>query len=298
MIKINKLKISAVALFWASLQVIFAADITMTSEPTTNSAGNNGKLTISTDPLPVNSPFTISLVGPVPYSYNYNAAGFNTTLSNLRFGKYSGTVVDNEGCMAFVEGFIKKCKFVPTIGGGDPSVICELTSEPHPGGVDLFYTTGNVNSYSGTEPTNFTFQAYHSLPSYLFDQITPLIYQTMTNEIVSLEQFDFSTFEIFEQFEFQSDEPYIFSFNADGSIIWVFRNINAEKYIPAIERIGEEVGWHNNKLYPNPTSGIVNVPFENQGEVDNGSYVVMNSIGQIVFTGDYAVGELSDVFYH
>ncbi|MFN0036872.1 MAG: T9SS type A sorting domain-containing protein [Saprospiraceae bacterium] len=266
------------------------ADVTIVTEPTTNSTGNNGKMTITIDPASAAAPFTISISGPAPYVYNNTTSDPVTILTDLRFGNYTGTIVDNSGCTASIATTVQKCKTMPSPGGGVPSIVCELPSEPHPGGGgDAFYATGTVNTFMGTVPSNFTFQVFHALPAYLYDQISPYLYQTMISEIIGLAQTDYSPFEIFEQDEFQSDAPYIFSFNADGSLIWVFRNLNSNEYEAMFTRDSDKISKKNGSLFPNPTSGIVHIPIRKLAEDHKLSYIVVNSMGQSVLSNIFVV---------
>jgi len=275
------------------------ADIKIETEPTTNSAGNNGKMTITIDPTSAVSPFIISITGPLPYTFNNTTSNPVTILTSLSFGNYIGTIVDNTGCTASFATTVHKCKIMPSSGGGIPSVVCEAPSEPGPGGgVSKFYATGTVNTFVGTEPSNFTFQVFHALPPYLYEQISSYVFQTMVSEITNLAQTDYSPFEIFEQDEFQSDAPYVFSFNADGSLIWVYRNINSEGYGTMFERNRhKKPEKQSGTLFPNPTSGIVQVPIGKQvGEDEKLFYIVMNNVGQTLLSNTLTILEGMNYF--
>ena len=272
------------------------ADVTVVAEPTTNAAANNGKITITIDPSGATTPYTISLTGPGTYTYNATTSNSATTITGLVNGNYTGKVVDNGGCSAAIDAKVQKCKIMPTVPSGTASVICELISAPGPGGdAKKFYSTGVVNAFVNATPSDFTFQTFHSLPDYLFDQIRSTVNYTMKSEITSLIQTDYSAYEVQEQNEFQSNAPFIFAFNADGSIIWVYRNLSADLSDAANRSIGGTAP-KSRSVFPNPTSGLVYIPVGDKYTDRRIAYKVINTMAQTVLANTQVVEKEADNF--
>ncbi len=285
-------------LICCSLAAQSPADVTILTEPATNSAANNGKMTITIDLSSGATPYVISMSGPGTYIYNTTTSSSVTTITGLAPGIYNGTITDQNGCSASFTAKVQKCKVISSPSSGLVSVMCEEISVPAPGpGGDAkkFYSTGAVNAFANSTPSNFTFQVFHSLPNYLFDQISASVDYTMKAEIASLIQTDYSLYEVKEQNEFQSNAPFIFAFNADGSIIWVYRNLDA--LLPdASGRNSDQTSEKTGTLFPNPTSGLVNVPANKPAADRKISYKVVNGIGQIVLLNTLAVAEEAEYF--
>jgi len=256
------------------------ADITTVTEPTTNSSGNNGKMTITIDPASTTSPYTVVVSGPSGYSYSTTTSSTSIVLTPLSYGDYTGKIVGNNNCVAPIAARVKKCKTVPVIGGGT-TITCEEVAEPDPRDDKKFFATGYTSNQSSSPVINYTFQVFHGMPSYLYDQLAPGFQQTMISQINTLRATDYSAFEVFEQYEFPSEAPYIFSFNADGSLIWVYRNQSRDE---GSGRSRENPEQGTGRIYPNPTSGLVYVPVGKKADARKLSFTVINSIGKVVLS--------------
>lgn len=272
-----------------------AVDITVVTEPATNPGYNNGKMTITIDLASATAPYVISITALPSYTYSTTTSNSVTTITGLLPGHYSGTIVASNGCTAQITAQVQKCTVTKNSAGKIVSVMCDGSTPDPGGGVKEFYTTGHVNTFVNTVPSDFTFQAFHSLPAYLYDQIKASVEQTMIYEITNLVEIDYSPFEILEQDEFQADAPYIFSFHSDGSLIWVYRNKSAELQEGSArnsDKMPEKMG----RLFPNPTSGLVYVPIAQIIEDQKLSYLVVNSIGQTVLSNAIVATEGTEFF--
>ena len=201
------------------------ADIAIEATPTTNTSGNNGKLVITIDPTSTTAPYRISITGPSQYAYSVTTSNTTITLTGLRYGDYSGTISGNNCCTARFVARVIKCSMSPVTGGGQ-AYMCDEVAEPG-GDVKKFFATGSTSNTALPPALNYTFQVFHSMPSYLYDQLSPGIQQTMISIINDLIQTNYSKYEVLQQDEFDSEAPYVFAFNADGSLIWVYRNLPA-----------------------------------------------------------------------
>lgn len=115
----------------------------------------------------------------------------------------------------------------------------------------------------------------------------------MVSQINTLIATNYSPFEIFEQYEFPSEAPYVFSFNADGSLIWVYRNLSRDG---GSERSSGSVEQRTVKIYPNPTSGLVYVPVGKKADARQLSFTVINSIGKVVLSNTFLIAGEAENF--
>ena len=198
------------------------SDVTIVTEPATNASGSNGKLMITLDANSSPGPYTVDISGPSGYTYNHTTSASAIVLSPLAYGDYTGKIINDNRCTAWIEARIKRCATTKIPGGGSAILCDELSTR----GIGMiFYVNTYVSNLQSAPAINYHFNVFHSMPAYLYDQLMPSVQQTMTAEITKLLGTNYSAFEVFEQDEFPSVAPYVFSFNADGSLRWVYRNL-------------------------------------------------------------------------
>jgi hypothetical protein len=269
------------------------ADIIVVTNPTTNTAANNGNMTINIGSASTTAPYVIEITGPLGYNYTATVSASPIILSPLSSGDYTGTITGSNSCIARFTARVKKCKTQPVIGGGT-TIVCTEVAEPGGGDVKRFFATGYVDDELTTPEPIYTFIVFHDMPDYLYEQIYFNIRQSMTSEIKNLIQADYSSYEVFEQDEFQSNAPYIFAFNADGSLLWVYRNLRSQI------REGEEYDTISQqkvgKVFPNPASNSVSIPIEKTVDISNLSFKIVNCFGQVVYSNILAVSSGTENF--
>lgn len=131
------------------------ADITIMTEPTTNTSGTNGKMTITIDPASTTSPYSVVISGPSGYSYSTTTSSTSIVLTPLAYGDYSGKIVGNNNCTAPIAARVKKCKITELPGGGT-TVLCEEVAEPGPD--KKFYAAAYVLTQLSTQGQTILFR--------------------------------------------------------------------------------------------------------------------------------------------
>lgn len=258
-------------------------DIEINAEPEVILPGANGKLTIVITPGSGSPLFNISLSGPGSYVYTNNTASLITTISGLRSGLYCGTITENSGCVASICAKIKKC--TRRTLDGKSTITCEDVIEPCCS-TGEFYSTGNkINSTENDGSIGYFFNVFHQLPEDIYAEISDLTTLIMYQEINKIAQLGYSEYEILSQNEFQSEAEFIFKFNQNGTLIWVFHNFHPdlEERSPKIFTYLNSTSKLNGYIFPNPSDGLINIAFREPLDHDSVICKVFDVNGKTCF---------------
>ena len=151
----------------------------------------------------------------------------NGGFSDLSAGKYTVTVINDNGCVAQWSGRVKRCRQSvsgviicrPYIGDPEP-----YPNDPLPDKDAIYF--GDPITTSQNQSLSLDLDVYTNMSEVELQSIELLVDQQIATETQNILQNGFSAYEIVSQDELETDAKFVFKFDHTGSLLWLVHNLS------------------------------------------------------------------------